>query len=896
MNGFICICVHMYILNSWIYYFSLIMSLFKSLIFVKENSDFKLVEMMIVFVFDTSRCCKEEDDPAEAVMYFHPAWVSPTQRLALAGQLMGVNQFLATSFSPPHSISLQGGKFVFKKFGQYILAVGTDRNIHDWVLERRANTLESILKFFHCDLVKISESFNNDRNKFTEKLYQMFETYLPILQYSANLFSNIPVIKLPKSASNIFLEAIQILQYCQETNGIMGGALFYNNKVVATQLSADLTKQIVIMDPYRVKAPAERVDTEFHLPVGVQLLRVYIQEKQYIKLVQEANNERYFNSYLDSMAQKFSSQKKIMRKNSMKEPHISGTKRDTSRIFTVPEEGELEPMHCNNSATSISSLPITAYSSPVKRKQEYKIEPYEYTNPQTPSVCSTPLKDVNRVLHGSAVLICNMNDSADISKEKEVKELKEIKENMDDIPDVVKEALRCKHLNKLRNPSIRRKSWRSKDLIKRSLSTSDLEASLDKISPDIPLRTYTLGLPKLNKNVHINYDIDMLPNKLSENNVFHTITDPCYPVFRSDGLPVSQALYEQYIASHYEELKDDNTNNYIDNRFLNLPDSLNKPSEANNESAAGDVKENETAASFNIELDNKSKQESNRKAMSLPLKPLNILDNDDKCKSEPECYNEYNLLQKRKLEGLQLTPLMSKLTLLADERTSGFCSKETTPSEFRDIFGFSAATNQLLKQKLEAVSKETNKENESKLNESECISATKDESNIVQIELFLCGHQNMVLVLLMENGTANNPDLIHSLWQTCIKTLGRLESQLQQCLDPLPSNENKELYSILSVDAEWDTIHRSGLWGVTELDIVSCLHDRFKQASNLTDVIVRTEDAVVYGNQCGQIEVFYQQAVAPNISGGLPTPADLMGIISLKAKRRLERDHGIVLL
>lgn len=140
-------------------------------------------------------------------------------------------------------------------------AVGTDRNIHDWILERRANTLESLLKFFHCDLSKILESFNNDRNKFTEKLYQMFETYLPILQYSANLFSNIPIIKLPKvsdarlflyhillliyivynklilctffqSASNIFLEAIQILQYCQETNGIVGGALFYNNKYV----------------------------------------------------------------------------------------------------------------------------------------------------------------------------------------------------------------------------------------------------------------------------------------------------------------------------------------------------------------------------------------------------------------------------------------------------------------------------------------------------------------------------------------------------------------------------------------------------------------------------------------------------------------------------------------
>jgi len=35
-----------------------------------------------------------------------------------------------------------------------------------------------------------------------------------------------------------------------------------------------------------------------------------------------------------------------------------------------------------------------------------------------------------------------------------------------------------------------------------------------------------------------------------------TIVDPCYPVFRYDGLPVSQSLYEQYIAFHCEELRD----------------------------------------------------------------------------------------------------------------------------------------------------------------------------------------------------------------------------------------------------------------------------------------------------------------------------------------------------
>lgn len=129
-----------------------------------------------------------------------------------------------------------------------------------------------------------------------------------------------------------------------------------------------------------------------------------------------------------------------------------------------------------------------------------------------------------------------------------------------------------------------------------------------------------------------------------------------------------------------------------------------------------------------------------------------------------------------------------------------------------------------------------------------------------------------------------------------MNTLGHLETRLQQCLEPLPSSDHKELYSVLSVDLQWDTLHRSGLWGVTELDIVAALHNRFTQSSNLTDIIVRTEDAVVYGSQCGRTEVFYQQAMAPNTSGGLPTPADLMGIVPLKAKRRLERDHGLIIL
>ncbi|XP_018314730.1 Hermansky-Pudlak syndrome 4 protein [Mycetomoellerius zeteki] len=869
-------------------------------------------EMMIVFVYDTAKCCKEEDDPAEAVMYFHPAWVSLTQRLALAGQLMGVHHFLTTSFSAPRSITLQGGKFVLKKFGQYVLAVGTDRNIHDWILERRANTLESLLKFFHCDLVQILESLNNDRTRFTEKLYQMFETYLPILQHSANLFSNIPVIKLPKSASNIFLEGMQVLQHCQEINGILGGALFYNNKIVSTQLGADLTKQIVITDPYRIKAPAERILTEFHLPIGVQLLQVYIERKQFAKLMQEANNERYYNSCLDTVTKKIL-QRKTVSKTGVKEP--SGMKRDTSKIFTVPEEGELDSM--NYSAPQyVSSVPLAInHESPIRRKQEIKSERPKggIVHPLTPSVCATPLKDVDRVLHGNAMLICSSESGGENEGLRNSS-----KSDDDDIPDVVKEALRCKRLNKLKNATSKKKLMKRKDPDRKSVSLPDLTSSIKPRLNGVP-RAHQPELDKilckLNEASPEDYDSNSPRRKLTRSNMRHsrTIVDPCYPVFRYDGLPVSRSLYEQYIASHCEELRDNGDGiheRHDDDDNLqsrNLPSDLTSaklPISSSRNSITRDAREECAKPGYD-----KSKQETYKRSMSLPLKPLNVVaevsNGDDRRKSTSECGgvgSSFEFPQRRKLDGLQLTPLMSKLSLLADERTSGFCSRETTPSEFRDLSGFSGGvavtttttTNQLIRQKLESVEKEAS-DGEDELDE-DWVNKDEPTTCLVKTELFLCGYQNMVLVLLMENGTANNPDLIHALWHTCVSTLGKLETRLQQCLEPLPSTENKELYSILSVDPQWDTVQRSGLWGVTELDIVSCLHDRFTQASSLTDIIVRTEDTVVYGNQSGGVEVFYQQAVAPSAFAALPTPADLMGIVALKAKRRLERDHGIVLL
>lgn len=100
--------------------------------------------MMIVFVYDTECCQNEEDDPADAVLYFHPTWVSDTQKFSLCGQLMGTAHFLRETFGKTNVVSLQNGKFVLKEFGRFVL-VGFANELHS---EKRTNLKDQY--FFQC--------------------------------------------------------------------------------------------------------------------------------------------------------------------------------------------------------------------------------------------------------------------------------------------------------------------------------------------------------------------------------------------------------------------------------------------------------------------------------------------------------------------------------------------------------------------------------------------------------------------------------------------------------------------------------------------------------------------------------------------------------------------------
>lgn len=82
----------------------------------------------------------------------------------------------------------------------FVKAVGTDRNVSQSLLEHRAELLSSLVKLFHHDIQTIYDQFSasNQYKNMSEKLYHIFETYLPILQYNGNIFQNMPISKLPK--------------------------------------------------------------------------------------------------------------------------------------------------------------------------------------------------------------------------------------------------------------------------------------------------------------------------------------------------------------------------------------------------------------------------------------------------------------------------------------------------------------------------------------------------------------------------------------------------------------------------------------------------------------------------------------------------------------------------
>lgn len=232
-------------------------------------------------------------------------------------------------------------------------------------------------------------------------------------------------------------------------------------------------------------------------------------------------------------------------------------------------------------------------------------------------------------------------------------------------------------------------------------------------------------------------------------------------------------------------------------------------------------------------------------------------------------------------QGVPLTPLMAKLSLLAQEEINLETPISSKPKMLKTPSMVKTPAFELASSSLAS----GQDKNEDKPSEG--------DDELVQMILYVFGHNNTSVLLLIDNEVATNPEHIHTLWEKSIHNLKKVEERLHKCLDHLPISSSGE-YSYAVVDPSWGPIERGGAYQPHQLELLTTLHFTLSQHPNITNILVRGEDTVSYGYQCGQTQVFYQQNC--NTISGVPTPADPMGILPTKAKRTLERDHGIVLL
>ncbi|VVC90858.1 unnamed protein product [Leptidea sinapis] len=672
----------------------------------------------------------------------------------------------------------------------------SDRNIPDWVLKNRANLLTSMIKVYHGDLQTLAVTME-DQKRLAEKLYQIFETYLPVLQYGCHIFQRVPMLSLPKSATSIYMESMQILEHCRRNKGVLGAVVLYNNKIISTQLPPSLTSYLTVVDPYRIKSPAESLQTDTPLPLGAQVLVVYVGRKTYSRLKKQSDILQELSTNGEDMINGF---KKAQETEKEKTQIQGGMKRDKSLLFTaVPEEDHNMISPPSKEGQKKPSMPdvvpfankprsrpnkISLNFKTQKSLDEVVLESENVFTGQT-SVCSTPMLEYKR-LHGNMLSICQNLDSQD---------------KTDLEPDVIKNI-------DLATNEVRDKTALSTDCV--------AEHFISKPEPMRKLASVTNLLEKNETDL-----VKLSREDLVRKNHNTTINDPLFPVFRNDGVAISESLFNQYLEQYYAGIKDKSKENMF-NFNLKLCE-LDKFHDFDSE-----LTKSPQRTPKKIKDSKATSDQSRRKSLSLPLKSLNTDFSD--CET---------VAFKKKLSGVQLTPLMEKLSHLAfSDKSSGYSSRVMTPLEYKDILTpslekqVSFAERSKQRQEWDSESESESDSEYERDNDSICRYSARAE----KCALFVSGLHNMALYVLMDTDAANNADTINSLWETSLNALGPIE---QKCLEPLVGNAEATDYSYLMLDPDWGTVRKGGPWAAMDIATMGLLHNEFQEDRDLTEFMLR---------------------------------------------------------
>ncbi|XP_054715279.1 uncharacterized protein LOC129224757 [Uloborus diversus] len=128
----------------------------------------------------------------------------------------------------------------------------------------------------------LKESRNN-RQLFLAKLDIAWSRYITLMQCFDNLL-HLPVNPLPLSSSKkhlfFILKANRLLQLCQLNPSVIAGAVFCNSRILASQLTPEVTFYLTLMSNVNASSPVTNVPNSMtDLPPDVELKYVYLSRR-----------------------------------------------------------------------------------------------------------------------------------------------------------------------------------------------------------------------------------------------------------------------------------------------------------------------------------------------------------------------------------------------------------------------------------------------------------------------------------------------------------------------------------------------------------------------------------------------------------------------------------------
>ncbi|CAG0894218.1 unnamed protein product [Darwinula stevensoni] len=251
-----------------------------------------------LFLYDTSVSVNrlkadtedEAGDPLDSILFYFPKNASSDSQVQLCGQLMGVILSMESMFSPVTKLVLEKEVTLVWNVGDHYLVIGCDTKLHPCGQELLRELLIDAFLFFCGTMAKISSRLRRGMDEGSRDVHRLgprgehgvklmsysevMDSFVPvccsILQRSLESpFLGISLLSVPKTASECFMEAQELLQACEELPCVLGGAFFIARLLITSTLGKHITKMISIADVPRMhsEVSAKTILTSVWLPV-----------------------------------------------------------------------------------------------------------------------------------------------------------------------------------------------------------------------------------------------------------------------------------------------------------------------------------------------------------------------------------------------------------------------------------------------------------------------------------------------------------------------------------------------------------------------------------------------------------------------------------------------------